>query len=261
VNNEDSRGRLSQSVEQGLDIADGKLYVVNAETDEQSNYSLMYACIDHPDVVIPELEPRTFSFNSPHGACPTCTGLGSRLEVDPELVIPNGRFTIAEGAIRPFNRINADAWYMKKMQAVADRFGFSLHVPTGELKQADLDKLLYGTGNEVYTVSLGTGRNFDTTYEGVIPNLERRHKETESDFMRRDIERFMRERPCHTCRGRRLKPEVLAITVASQSIMDVCELSISDAIDFFKGLTLNDKEQTIATQILKEISARLKFYG
>ena len=259
VNNADSRGRLAQSVEQGLEIADGKLKVINADTNDEFTYSLMYACIDHPEVVTPELEPRTFSFNSPHGACPTCTGLGSRLEVDPELVIPNGRLTIAEGAIRPFNRINADAWYMKKMQAVADTFGFSLHVPTGELKPSDLERLLYGTGNEIYTVSLGTGRTFDTTYEGVIPNLERRHKDTESEFMRRDIERFMRERPCHTCTGRRLKPEVLAITVAGSSIMDVCELSISDAIEFFAALKLTDKEQTIAAQIFKEISARLKF--
>lgn len=259
VNNADSRGRLTQSVEQALEIADGKLTVANADSKDENSYSLMYACIDHPDVVIPELEPRTFSFNSPHGACPVCTGLGSRLEVDPELVIPNGRLTIAEGAIRPFNRINADAWYTKKMQAVADRYGFSLHTPTGELKKEDLDRILYGTGSESYKVSLGIGRTFQTTYEGVIPNLERRHKETDSDFMRRDIERFMRERPCHVCKGRRLKPEVLAITVADSSIMDVCELSISEAIDFFNGLKLNDKEQKIAHQVIKEICARLKF--
>lgn len=259
VNNEDSRGRLTQSVEQALEIADGKLTVANADNKEENSYSLMYACIDHPDVVIPELEPRTFSFNSPHGACPVCTGLGSRLEVDPELVIPNGRLTIAEGAIRPFNRINADAWYTKKMQAVADRYGFSLHTPTGELKKEDLDRILYGTGNETYKVSLGIGRTFQTTYEGVIPNLERRHKETDSDFMRRDIERFMRERPCHVCKGRRLKPEVLAITIADYSIMDVCELSISEAIEFFNHLKLNEKEQKIAQQVTKEICARLKF--
>ncbi len=259
VNNEENRGRLAQSVEQALDVADGKVAVLNADTDEVFHYSLMYACIDHPDVAIPELEPRTFSFNSPHGACPVCTGLGSRLEVDPELVIPNGRLTIAEGAIRPFNRINTDAWYMKKLQAVADRHNFSLHVPTSELTTDQLDKILYGTGNETYKVSLGVGRSFDTTYEGVIPNLERRHKETESDFMRRDIERFMQERPCHACKGRRLKPEVLAITVAGQSIMDLCELSIDDALDFFTNMPLNEKEKHIAQQILKEICARLKF--
>ncbi|HEX5456025.1 MAG TPA: excinuclease ABC subunit UvrA, partial [Candidatus Saccharimonadales bacterium] len=194
INDEESKGRLSQSIEQALDIADGRLLVQDADSKEEYKYSLMYACIDHPDVSIPELEPRTFSFNSPHGACPVCTGLGSRLEVDPELVIPNGRLTIAEGAIRPFNRVTSDAWYMKKMAAVADRYRFSIHVPTGELKKEDLDKILYGTGSETYRIKMGGGRAFDTTYEGVIPNLERRHKETESDFMRRDIERFMQER-------------------------------------------------------------------
>lgn len=259
VNDDDSRGRLTQSVEQALDIADGKLRVVNADDDSSRNFSLMYACIDHPDVTIPELEPRTFSFNSPHGACPVCTGLGSRLEVDPELVIPNGRLTIAEGAIRPFNRINSDAWYTKKMQAVADRYGFSLHVPTGELKQDQLEKILYGTGDEKYTISLGTGRDFDSAYEGVIPNLERRHKETDSDFMRRDIERFMRERPCHVCHGRRLRPEVLAVTVADHSIMDICEMSIDEAVEFFNSVKLNAKETEIAAQVTKEVCARLKF--
>jgi excinuclease ABC subunit A len=259
VNNEEGRGRLVQSVEQALDLADGKLKVVDADNSEEHVYSLMYACMDHPDVAIPELEPRTFSFNSPHGACPTCTGLGNRLEVDPELVIPNGRLTIAEGAIRPFNRVNADAWYMKKMQAVADRYGFSLHIPTGELQEDDLQKILYGTGKETYRVSLGIGRHFDTTYEGVIPNLERRHKETESDFMRRDIERFMRERPCHVCKGRRLRPEVLAVTVAKRSIMDICELSIDEANKLFSQIRLSEKEQKIAAQIFKEICARLKF--
>ena len=259
VNDEPSRGRLTQSVEQALDIADGKLKVVNADSKEEFVYSLRYACIDHPDVAIPELEPRTFSFNSPHGACPVCTGLGSRLEVDPELVIPNGRLTIAEGAIRPFNRVNSDAWYMKKMQAVAERYNFSLHVPTGELKPEALEKLLYGTGSETYSVSLSMGRSFQATYEGVIPNLERRHKETESDFMRRDIERFMRELPCNTCKGRRLRPEVLAVTVAGKSIMDICEFSIDEASQFFGKLKLNAQETQIGQQIFKEICARLKF--
>jgi excinuclease ABC subunit A len=259
VNNEESKSRLTQSVEQALDIAEGKVRVLNADINDEHDYSLMYACIDHPEVAIPELEPRTFSFNSPHGACPVCTGLGNRLEVDPELVIPNGRLTIAEGAIRPFNRINSDAWYMKKMQAVAERYAFSLHVPTGELKKDDLDKILYGTGSETYRVKLNVGRSFDTTYEGVIPNLERRHKETDSDFMRRDIERFMQERPCHECNGRRLKPAVLAVTVHGQSIMDLCELSIDEALTFFNGMKLTDREQNIARLILKEICARLQF--
>jgi excinuclease ABC subunit A len=259
VNDTESRTRLAQSVEQALEIAEGKLRVVNADTDEEFTYSLMYACPNHPEVVIPELEPRTFSFNSPHGACPVCTGLGSRLVVDPELVIPNGRLTIAEGAIRPYNRINMDNWYVRKLQAVGDKHGFSMQEPTVQISEANLHRILYGTGDEVYRVSLGHGRAFSTTYEGVIPNLERRHKETESDFMRRDIERFMQEKPCAACQGRRLKPEVLAVTIAGQSIMDVCELSIDDALDYFKHLQLNEVEMQIARLVLKEISARLQF--
>jgi excinuclease ABC subunit A len=259
LNDIENRTRLSQSVEQAFDISNGLLIVNNADTKTDILYSLKYACIDHPDVAIPELEPRTFSFNSPHGACPVCTGLGNRLEVDPELVIPNGNLTLAEGAIRPFNRVNTDAWYMKKMQAVAERYRFSIHTPTGELTKDQLDKILYGTGNETFRVSLGIGRTFNTTFEGVIPNLERRHKETDSDFIRRDIERFMQERPCHACKGKRLKPEVLAVTVDGYSIMDICELSIDDAVAFFKNIKLDNTQAQIAVQILKEINARLEF--
>lgn len=259
VNDDESRGRLAQSVEQSLGLADGKLIIQDTDAKTEHLYSVNYACVDHPEVVIPELEPRTFSFNSPHGACPVCTGLGNRLEVDPDLVIPNGRLTIAEGAIRPFNRVSTDAWYMKKMQAVADRYKFSLHIPTSELKKEQMDKLMYGTGDETYEVKLGSGRYFDTTFEGIVPNLERRHKETDSEFMRRDIERFMQERPCHACGGRRLKPEVLAITIHKKSIMDICELSIDEAARFFDELSLDENEKIIAKQILKEINARLKF--
>jgi excinuclease ABC subunit A len=259
VNAQENRTRLTQSVEQAFDITNGLLIVNNADTKADTLYSLKYACVDHPDVAIPELEPRTFSFNSPHGACPVCTGLGNRLEVDPDLVIPNGNLTLAEGAIRPFNRVNTDAWYMKKMQAVAERYGFSIHDQTGVLSKDQLDKILYGTGSEKYRVSLGIGRSFETTYEGVIPNLERRHKETDSDFIRRDIERFMQERPCHACNGKRLKPEVLAVTVDNHSIMDICELSIDDAVGFFKNIKLDSTQSKIATQILKEINARLEF--
>ncbi|HVW23244.1 MAG TPA: excinuclease ABC subunit UvrA [Candidatus Saccharimonadales bacterium] len=259
VNNEESRGRLVQSVEQALDVAEGKVVILDGDSDETWTYSLMYACPQHPEITIPELEPRTFSFNSPHGACPVCTGLGSRLEVDPELVIPNGRLTIAEGAIRPYNRINVDNWYMKKLQAVADAHGFSLQVPTGELTPEQMKLVMYGTGKETYRVSLGMGRSFDTTYEGVVPNLERRHRETDSDFIRRDIERFMQEKPCSACGGRRLKPEVLAITLGGQSIMDICELSIDDALDWFSHLKLDEKQTKIAHLILKEVCSRLQF--
>jgi excinuclease ABC subunit A len=259
VNNEDSRSRMVQSIEQALEVAEGRLTVVDADSKEEHNYSLMYACVDHPDIVIPELEPRTFSFNSPHGACPVCTGLGNRLEVDPELVIPNGRLTIAEGAIRPFNRFNADAWWMKKLQAVADKHGFSLHVPTGELKPEDFEKIMYGTGEETYKVSLGGGRSFTTTYEGVVPNLERRHKDTDSDFVRRDIEILLQVKPCHKCHGLRLKDEVLAITIGKDSIMDVCQLSIDEALAWANGLQFNQRDQKVSKLIMKEICARLQF--
>jgi excinuclease ABC subunit A len=259
INNQESRNRLVQSIEQSLEIADKRLTILNDDSNQLFNYSLMYACVDHPEVSIPELEPRTFSFNAPHGACPVCTGLGSRLEVDPELVMPNGRLTIAEGAIRPFNRFNVEAWYMKKMQAVADKYGFSLHVPTAELSPENVNRLMYGTGQDTYRISLGGGRSFETTYEGVIPNLERRHHETDSDFIRRDIERFMHEKLCYACKGMRLKPEVLAITVADQSIMDICKLSVDETINFFNQLILDDIQTRIATQVLKEIRARLQF--
>jgi excinuclease ABC subunit A len=259
VGNEESRNRLVQSVEQALDIASGRVDILDADSGENWSYSLMYACPDHPEITIPELEPRTFSFNNPQGACPVCTGLGSRLEVDPDLVIPNGNLTIAEGAIRPYNRINVDNWYIKKLQAVADKHGFSLHVPTGQLTPEHIKLIMYGTGQEKYRISLGGGRSFETTYEGVVTNLERRHRETDSDFIRRDIERFMQEKPCHACEGRRLKPAVLAITVSKRSIMDICGLSIDEALEWFEKLKLTEKEATIAQLILKEIKARLQF--
>ncbi len=259
VLNEESRGRVAQSVEQALDIAGGTIAVHDADGGDNHLYSQRYACIDHPDIVIPELEPRLFSFNSPFGACPVCTGLGNRLEVDPELVF-NPNLTIAEGAIRPYNRVNSDAWYMKKLSAVGDAHNFSVHVKVGDLSEEDLEKILYGTGNQKYRVRLGNGRHFDTTYEGVVTNLERRHKETDSEFMRRDIERFMRERKCHACKGKRLKPEVLAVTIHKLNIMDICELSVSDALDLFENtLKLDEKEKQIASQIFKEITSRLGF--
>ncbi len=259
VNDEESRGRIAQSVEQALDIAVGTVMVQDADENSTHLFSQRYACVNHPDVVIPELEPRLFSFNSPFGACPVCTGLGSRLEVDPELVF-NPNLTIAEGAIRPYNRVNSDAWYMKKLAALAEAHRFSIHERVRDLSEEALEKVLYGTGNQKYRVKLSMGRSYDSTYEGVIPNLERRHKETESEFMRRDIERFMRERPCHACKGLRLKPEVLAVTVHDLNIMDICTLSVEEALSLFeKDLKLNENELIIARQILKEIMARLGF--
>ena len=256
---EELHSRVAQSVEQALDLANGVVEVLDVDADSVHVYSQRYACVDHPGEEIPELEPRLFSFNAPQGACPVCTGLGSRLEVDPALVF-NPNLTISEGAIRPYNRVNSDAWYMKKLSAVAEAHGFSLRVPVRDLKPEALQKVLYGTGAQKYRISLGDGRSYESTYEGVIPNLERRHKETDSDFIRKDIERFMRERECTACHGARLKPVVLAVTVHGLNIMDVSSLSIEDALDLFGGkLKLTEKEAFIATQILKEIISRLRF--
>lgn len=259
VMGEDMLGRITQSVEQTLEIADGIIQILNVDKGEVETYSQRYACLDHPNEDIPELEPRLFSFNAPQGACPVCTGLGSRLEVDPDLVF-NPNLTIAEGAIRPYNRVNSDAWYMKRLAEVAKAHGFSIQVPVKDLTKADLEKVLYGTSDQKYTIDLGAGRTYQSTFEGVIPNLERRHKETDSEFMRKDIERFMRERECHACHGARLKPVVLAVTVHDLNIMDICNLGVDAALDLFENnLKLNDQEQFIATQIMKEIKARLGF--
>lgn len=255
----DAISRITQSVEQALEIGSGTVEIFDVDKEEVHVFSERYACVDHPDEPIPELEPRLFSFNAPFGACPTCTGLGSRLEVDPDLVL-NENLTIAEGAIRPFNRVNSDAWWMKKLEAVAERQGFDLRTPTRDLSEDAIQQILYGTGPQKYTVRLGNGRYFETTYEGVIPNLERRWKETDSDFMRRDIERFMRERECMTCHGARLKPVVQAVTFKGLSIVDICNLGVDDALDLFKNkIELTDQEQVIAKQIFKEIMARLGF--
>lgn len=259
VISQDVVGRVAQSVEQALEHANGTVEVLEADNEELHVYSQRFACVDHPDEPIPELEPRLFSFNAPQGACPVCTGLGSRLEVDPDLVFNPG-LTISEGAIRPFNRVNNDAWYMKRLAVVADAHGFSLQTPVKDLSEDALQKVLYGTGAQKYKVELGNGRSYEAAYEGVIPNLERRHKETDSEFMRRDIERFMRERPCHACHGARLKPVVLAVTIHGKNIVEIIDMSVEDSLDFFTNkLKLTEKELLIARQIFREITARLGF--
>jgi len=256
---DDVRTRVAQSVEQALEIGDGVVQVLDVDAEKTHVYSQRYACVDHPNEEIPELEPRLFSFNAPEGACPVCMGLGSRQEVDPELVF-NPNLTLTEGAIRPYNRVNSDAWYMKRLQAVADRHRFSLKIPVKDLSADAVEKILYGTGDEKYRVSLGDGRAYDAAYEGVIPNLERRYLETDSDFMKKDIERFMRDRKCNTCKGARLKPVVLAVTIHDFNIMDFTSLGVDAALDMFQNkLKLNEQETFIAEQIMKEITSRLGF--
>lgn len=269
----DMESRVAGSVEQALDLGDGVMKIlcikdqsvaigqnnINTADAEVVTYSQRYACSEHPDELIPELEPRLFSFNAPQGACPTCTGLGTRMEIDPSLVL-NPNLTIAEGGIRPYNRVNQDAWWLKRLTAVGERHGFSVRTPIRELSDEHIQMILYGTGDEKYHVKLNSGYDYDAVYEGVIPNLERRYKETESDFIRKDIERFMRERVCQTCHGARLKPVVLAITVHDLNIMDMCAMDVDHTLEVLDSdLGLTENEQMIAGPILKEIRARVGF--
>lgn len=258
VLSKEMRTRLAQSVEQALDMTNGILEVLNDETGEVKIFSQRYACELHPDEHIPELEPRLFSFNAPQGACETCSGLGTRMEIDPELVLsPN--LTISEGAIRPYNRVMEKGYRIKLLEEVAKRHGFSTKVPTKKLLKEAIDIILYGTRtDEKYPIEMN-GRVYNMNFEGVIPNLERRHRDTDSEFQRKDIERFMRVRKCQTCGGKRLKPVVLAVTVAGLNIVEICDLAIDEAVELFKNLELNEQQKFISTQILKEISSRLGF--
>lgn len=228
-------------------------------------FSQRYACELHPEELIPELEPRLFSFNAPQGACPTCTGLGTRLEIDPSLVL-NPNLTIAEGGIRPFNRVTQESWWLKRLDAVAEANGFSIHVPIKELSKDAIQKLLYGTGSRKYKMKVGghgkwgDGATYESTYEGVIPTLERRHRETDSDFIRKDIERFMRVHECQTCHGARLQPVVLAVTVHDLNIMDMCNLDVDATLEVLKNdLKFTESEKQIAEPIIKEIRERIQF--
>ena len=275
----DLRARIASSIEQALELGQGIINLLKITdnstavdnktiTDENTNiitFSQRYACPNHPDELIPELEPRLFSFNAPQGACPTCTGLGTRMEIDPSLVF-NENLTIAEGGIRPFNRVSQDSWWLKRLDAVGKKQGFSIHTPIRELSEDSRHKILYGTGSEKYKVRIaGTGKFsegtvYESTYEGVIPTLERRHRETDSDFIRKDIERFMRLKECQTCHGARLKPVVLAVTIHNLNIVDMCNMDVDTTLEVLdKDLEFTEAEHQIADPILKEIRERVKF--
>lgn len=248
--NTDFNTRLHEALEQALDLGGGLVIIFDPQQKKDMLLSAHLAC-PHCGIDIPILEPRNFSFNSPHGACTACTGLGTKLEIDPTLVIPNPRLSIAEGAIRPWSRSAASQyWYIDKLNAVAKRYGFSLRTPVKELGKKYIDIVLYGSQED--------------NFEGVIPTLMRRYFETESDYMKREIEGYMRVLPCPTCLSKRLKPEVLAVKVNNLSIADVTIMSIDKSIAFFRKLNntagvLTKREHEIARQILKEISARLSF--
>lgn len=255
------RQRLTESVETALKLSDG--IIITSVKQKDYTFSEKFACPQH-GVSLPEIEPRTFSFNSPYGACPSCAGIGSKLTVDPDLVIPNKSLSISEGAILPWSRIlGADTWSARRLEALFEHLNLSLSTPIKDLPKDSLDIVLYGSEDEVFEVS---GRNrfgrqitFNTTFEGVVPEILRRYKETDSDWTKREIEKYMREETCEVCRGFRLKKEAKFITVGGKSISEVSASSIQESNQWFGDLTLSEKKEKIAKQVLKEIRSRLKF--
>ena len=280
VLNPELRTRIAGSIEQALELGQGIIELlkikdtstavgenrISANNTEIYTYSQRYACPDHPDELIPELTPRLFSFNAPEGACPVCTGLGSRMEIDPGLVF-NNNLTIAEGGIRPFNRVGQDSWWLKRLMQVGLRHGFDVQTPIGQLSEEVKHLILYGTGDEKYEMKItGSGRFadgtvYETKYEGVIPTLERRYNDPKiSEFMKNDIERFMRVRKCQECNGARLKPAVLAVTIHDLNIVDMCNLDVDATLEVLnQDLGFTESEELIAKPILKEIRERVKF--
>ncbi|MFA6023780.1 MAG: excinuclease ABC subunit UvrA [Candidatus Gracilibacteria bacterium] len=257
--------RLADSVEMSLRHGEGVMMILDNETGEVQKFSETFSCEDHPEVSITEIEPRNFSFNSPHGACEECHGLGTKLEIDAELVIPNKKLSLSEGAILPWSATSSHlSWYNNILEEVAKKYRFSVDVPVEELTEGQIQKVMYGTGEDRYTVKMNSGDGlskgeFQTKFEGVIPNLERRFLETDSDYVRGKIEQFMRILPCPSCEGKRLKPEMLAVTIQEQSIADVTNLSIAEAEAFFKELKLSSMQKMIAEPILREVYSRLGF--
>jgi len=262
----DSRRRLTDSVETALRLAEGILVVdfVDLEADDPGRtrrFSEKRACPnDHP-LAIDDIEPRTFSFNAPYGACPECAGIGMRLEVDPELVIPDEDLTLAEGAIAPWAMGSADR-HQEVMAGLSEELSFSMDTPWRALPERAREALLHGKDYKVhvkYRNRFGRERTYATGFEGVMHFLERRHSDTESDWARERYEQFMREVPCPTCKGARLRPEVLAVTVGGRSIAEVTDMSIRDALTFHQELELGEREAAIADEVLREIRSRLGF--
>ena len=252
----DNKMRLNDSVEKALEIGNGYIKISYVDKDRDEFYSEHFACPDC-DISLPEISPRSFSFNSPHGACPHCQGLGTILEIDPKLILPNPRLTILEGAIRPWSKTaSTSTWYMAGLKAMADKNSIPLDKPIGKLGKEELKKILFGTGDQNYIVN-----GYSMKYEGIIPNLERRYKETKSDYIRSEIEKYMINRNCPICRGKRLRPEILGVSINGKNIIDVSEMTIDLCFNFFNSLSdhLNNEQKKIASQIIKEIKERLTF--
>ncbi|HEY6204445.1 MAG TPA: excinuclease ABC subunit UvrA [Candidatus Limnocylindria bacterium] len=274
------RSRLTDSVETALRLGEGLVMVAEADartgpasparSEPQSKerlFSQRLACPEG-DFSIGEIEPRMFSFNSPHGACPACTGLGTKLEPDPELVLANPDLSLKQGAVLPWQKSGGTAQYrMAIIEGLARRFKFSLDTPVKDLSKKAIDALLRGTEEPLklsYENRSGQRRSYEYEWEGIIPWLERQHRDTTSEFIRADIEKYMSERPCPVCQGRKLKPEALAVTILAKSIVDVTALTVSEALDWVSALErekggLKSRDRQIAKQVLKEIRTRLGF--
>ncbi|HEY7668283.1 MAG TPA: excinuclease ABC subunit UvrA [Actinomycetota bacterium] len=259
----DIRRRVADSIETALELAEG-IAAIAVQThdggEEIQNFSQSLACT-FCGLSFDELAPRNFSFNSPYGACPVCDGLGTRLEVDPELIVPDVDLSIREGALAPWASNTLEYWY-RVLEAVADADGFSLDVPWKKLAKRHREAVLYGSEEQVfvrYKNRYGRQRQYHTTYEGIVPNLERRYLETDSEAQREKLEQFMREIPCRACGGARLKPESLAVTVGGEHIAQLTARSIRDTLAFVDDLGLSEREEMIAERLLKEIRARLGF--
>ncbi|MDU2166222.1 MAG: excinuclease ABC subunit UvrA [Veillonella sp.] len=251
--------RLADSMETASKWAEGIVVIQEVDGPEHM-YSQHFACPDC-HISLPKIEPRMFSFNSPFGACPACLGIGSTMEVDEERVIPDGSITFADGCVQALSS-NPNAWFMRQVEGLLKANGYSLDSTYDELPKALQKKVMYGTTDKVaftYENMRGEVKEFFTEYEGILPMVKRRHSEASTDSMREEFEKFMSIKPCTTCHGARLKPEVLAITVGDKNINEVTQLTIKEALDFFSKLQLTEREQVIGAQILKEINARLGF--
>ena len=261
VRREGIERRLTDSIETALRLTEGVVGIQLVDSEEELTFSQHLACA-HCGLSFDELAPRNFSFNSPYGACPVCSGIGTRFEVDPELVVPNPALALDDGAIAPWAGARTE-YFARVLKAVAEAYGFSLKTPFGRLTKSQRNLVLYGTGarkvHVTYRNRYGTARAYDAGYEGVIPWLERRHSEAESDFQREQIEGYMREVPCNACQGTRLRPESLAVLLDGRNIAELCQLPIGETAEVLGALRLGERDRLIAERVLKEIRARLTF--
>src|SRR5207302_229629 len=256
----DLRTRLAQSIETAIALAEG-LVVIDILDGEELTFSERFACPEH-GVGLPELQPRIFSFNSPHGACPRCTGLGAQQEIDPDLLVPDPSLSISEGALVPWS-VGNSSFYDSVVQAIADRYEIDVHAPWQDLTEEQQNLFLYGTEGErvyiTYRNRMGRRRSYMLAFEGIVPSLQRRYRETDSSQQRERIEEYMSFRPCPVCNGARLKPEVLAVTVGDRSIHEFTRMSVTRALAFLDELDLSETELLIGARIVKEIRERLTF--